>query len=645
MLHSTAHEELGGSEVRWQQAVDLEWDAIRSHRGRGSFLACATPGRDNARRLHDLAGGQHNVHGLYHRRDDMCFIAGLDAAALAAVASDERFTLSPLPHVAKLAPSMAMNYEAGATDTATTSGDGGRRQGGGGRNLRSLKESAFGDGVVPLPMRLLQQFRGGAVDGLVVTLAPGTRLAPAEAEATAAEWLADLQRHGGRRLRERHLWAREGLKEGVADVDAAADAKPGETADAAAAARGLREAGRTEAWRRLLTGLDGGGCDFSRVVPAAVPRGHQVILSFPAAATAAGAGISPSVSVPSGACLSALLAHLSTQQEVSYIEPRQRAFTFNLNAAWVAQSGTQDYWPLWDAGLNGTGQIIGVADTGVDISHCDFRESDGSSVAASSWSSPVTDLSRRKVVQYISFVDGYDAAGGHGTHVAGTLVGDNPAADINTYYPGGAFGAQLAVFDFGDSSTATNSLSVPDDVPLKMLTPAMDAGANVHSDSWGTLTNEYSDLDLTLDQFIYEHPRFLMVIAAGNCGDVGTSADCNGIGPEKSVISPALGKNVVAVGATENGGAAYDPDYVAYFSSRGPTPDGRIKPDVVAPGSTLFSALSASGKTCGWAEEQGTSMATPVVAAAATLAREYFVNGWYQTGLPNPAVSRFLLRG
>jgi subtilisin family serine protease len=75
-------------------------------------------------------------------------------------------------------------------------------------------------------------------------------------------------------------------------------------------------------------------------------------------------------------------------------------------------------------------------------------------------------------------------------------------------------------------------------------------------------------------------------------------------------------------------------DGMAAFSSRGPTIDQRIKPDVVAPGTYILSALSrdvADPKTAGWATSQdplllfdgGTSMATPLVAGSAAVIREY----------------------
>lgn len=58
--------------------------------------------------------------------------------------------------------------------------------------------------------------------------------------------------------------------------------------------------------------------------------------------------------------------------------------------------------------LQGQNEIIGVADSGVDMNHCQFREDDGDNVEASEWDNPVTDTSKRKVVQYIAFVDDFD---------------------------------------------------------------------------------------------------------------------------------------------------------------------------------------------------------------------------------------------
>ena len=76
---------------------------------------------------------------------------------------------------------------------------------------------------------------------------------------------------------------------------------------------------------------------------------------------------------------------------------------------------------------------------------------------------------------------------------------------------------------------------------------------------------------------------------------------------------------------------------LAYFSSTGPTPDGRTKPDLVAPGTTVsaFSDGDPGSSNCGLGVDRGTSMACPVAAGGVLLARQYFSEGWHATGAPN----------
>jgi subtilisin family serine protease len=77
---------------------------------------------------------------------------------------------------------------------------------------------------------------------------------------------------------------------------------------------------------------------------------------------------------------------------------------------------------------------------------------------------------------------------------------------------------------------------------------------------------------------------------------------------------------------------------MASFSSLGPTYDWRIKPDLVAPGDSIYSADTltdaevAAGDTCGKVDMDGTSMATPIAAGAFTLLRQYFTEGFYPSG-------------
>ena len=98
-------------------------------------------------------------------------------------------------------------------------------------------------------------------------------------------------------------------------------------------------------------------------------------------------------------------------------------------------------------------------------------------------------------------------------------------------------------------------------------------------------------------------------MAAGNGGAYG----------QGTVLSPALAKNAIAVGASETtrNGDQLKMHSLAYFSAIGPTPDGRIKPDITAPGHFTVSANAAAGSstgassaTCTTSSKSGTSMAT-----------------------------------
>ena len=74
-------------------------------------------------------------------------------------------------------------------------------------------------------------------------------------------------------------------------------------------------------------------------------------------------------------------------------------------------------------------------------------------------------------------------------------------------------------------------------------------------------------------------------------------------------------------------------DYMTSWSSRGPTYDGRAKPDIVAPGYNIYSANGNVGKdSCSTTDMAGTSMSAPIVAGNAALVRQYFRDGYYPCG-------------
>jgi hypothetical protein len=90
----------------------------------------------------------------------------------------------------------------------------------------------------------------------------------------------------------------------------------------------------------------------------------------------------------------------------------------------------------------------------------------------------------------------------------------------------------------------------------------------------------------------------------------------------------------LTLSAAPRGLPAYED--IASYSSFGPTTDGRVKPDLVAPGHVTSAktdkALGGSPDACATVAFEGTSMATPVVAGSLALARQYFLDGFYPNG-------------
>ncbi len=298
---------------------------------------------------------------------------------------------------------------------------------------------------------------------------------------------------------------------------------------------------------------------------------------------------------------------------------------------------------VFNRGLTGTGQIVAVADSGNDSDMCFFRN-DATLGAITNSQSPLppatgTLTPANKLLAYYvqpgatSYDNNVSCAGApatswHGTHTSGTVTGDNfstlstpGAAGINPG-DGMAPNAKLVFQDVGNDTTGCLS-GLTD--PYNMYLQALSAGAGVHSNSYGAPTGgAYTADDATSDRFLFDHEEMTVFFSAGNDG-----AGANTIG------SPGNSKNVVTVGALGSANSIT----VAGFSSRGPTDDGRIKPDIMAPG-TVVSASGDSNHTsnnCGTKTLSGTSMACPATAGGAALLRQYFEDGYYPSGTANAA--------
>lgn len=145
------------------------------------------------------------------------------------------------------------------------------------------------------------------------------------------------------------------------------------------------------------------------------------------------------------------------------------------------------------------------------------------------------------------------------------------------------------------------------------------AGARINTNSWGSpFSKSQFYFGADVDKYLYQNPQMVILFAAGNYGYTSNHA--------RTLTQQCSSKNVIAVGSAETTLFSDSPNNIAYYSSEGPAYDGRIKPDIIAPGASLFSAKSngIDGRSCGTTAKSGTSMASPAAAGAAALIMQYF---------------------
>lgn len=343
-----------------------------------------------------------------------------------------------------------------------------------------------------------------------------------------------------------------------------------------------------------------------------------------------------------GSELAGAAAALAAIGEVFWVDVEGRRELLNDTTIWVGQSGLDggQTTPVFAHGIHGEGQVVGYIDTGLDADLCYFRDTARGLPPTNACNGGTTvDLNQRKVIG-VDFLTASECTGGiatnewdtqgHGSHVAGTITGDN-FANLITHDTGDGMapGAKLVVQDAGfqtDNCGDLPGIGCPV-VDLKpIFQQAYTQGARIHTNSWGdnenaAVQNNYSAASQDVDQFMFDHPDFLILFAAGNAGpSAGT------------VGSPSTNKNGISVGATLRGTSA---NSMASFSSCGPTRDGRIKPDLTMPGSNIVSARndgSVTTNNCTTTTMSGTSMASPAAAGMAALVRQYYTAGFYPTG-------------
>ncbi|UCH88819.1 MAG: S8 family serine peptidase, partial [Thermoplasmata archaeon] len=306
-------------------------------------------------------------------------------------------------------------------------------------------------------------------------------------------------------------------------------------------------------------------------------------------------------------------------------------------------------------GWNGTNVTVSIADTGIgngtkrNTGHADFEG---------------RVLNGTQYGSLTSWADGH----AHGTHVAGIVAGDcyegtgvkYPTSTTSTKYYVGLGVAPDAYLYAQRIFTSSGAWSGPSNWN-SFFQDAYNAGVYIHSNSWGENPGDsaYETYDREYDQAVRDSATstsgdqpMIICVSAGNDGP--------GAG---TIQSPSSGKNVISVGASENyhpdaatygedaGVSADNIDHIASFSSRGLEDDGRIKPDIMAPGTAVLSANTTVGSdTLHGVYNQdsrylwcsGTSQSCPHVSGGAATVVE-----WWQAGhngtRPSPAMVKAAL--
>jgi len=270
-------------------------------------------------------------------------------------------------------------------------------------------------------------------------------------------------------------------------------------------------------------------------------------------------------------------ASIASAPYVKFVEPiRTCSANMDLSASITAADLNRT------RGWTGAGIKVAVLDTGYDVNHLDLPDN----------------------VVAQNFVDGWGVsdAMGHGTHVAGIILGRGAGS---SRYTGIAPGiddiyALKILDDFGDSvgTSVEDGLqwvrNSSDRIDIANLSLG-GAGLNLMGTDYLSREADYTAL-----------AGVCVVVAAGNEFERYNYQD-------GSVTFPGVAKNVITVGSVNDDSSSNDPypagaDRISNFSGRGPTGDNRVKPDVVAPGSII--TAPRAGDHTGYTDLAGTSMAT-----------------------------------
>ncbi len=335
----------------------------------------------------------------------------------------------------------------------------------------------------------------------------------------------------------------------------------------------------------------------------------------------------------------AQLPALARSSGVLWIEPAPKFRLLDEVASKIVGGDAEGHpTAVQQLGFDGKGVTVAVADSGLQNGDKETMH---------------PDLAGR-VDEFFYYGALTDASDGHshGTHVTGIIAGDGAVGETDEN--GFLYGLGVApkshivaqrIFDGAGGYEAPDSYG-------QLTRDAVSAGAAIGSNSWGEEAEGRYDISaMEFDALVRDadiqtpgDQPYILEFSAGNAGP-----------RARSIYSPAVGKNVIATGASQNNRFdlfIYDAgqEAMADFSSRGPCEDGRIKPDVVAPGTWIASLQSASASdenawlpiSSSYQYQGGTSQAGPHVSGAAAVFVQYY-RETHTNAMPSPALVKAAL--
>jgi len=248
-----------------------------------------------------------------------------------------------------------------------------------------------------------------------------------------------------------------------------------------------------------------------------------------------------------------------------------------------------------DTSYRGEGQIVTVSDTGFDIG-----DKENCHPAFKGRILELKPLIRKpKLGNTRPYgVDLTDDPSGHGTHVCGSVLGQNMTSELHTEAPIGGIAQKSklvmqSMYYVNPITKAREQIRTPLDLTDDLFDPPYnDYNSRIFTNSWGEAwtgaQRSYNDNDAReVDEFVWRTQDAVVLFSAGN------DNDRKGVTGKPAIGAQAAAKNCITVGATGSkrkiGSKGGNIETMSSMSSWGPTKEGRIKPDVVAPGVNILS--------------------------------------------------------